>query len=69
MELDGSWFAKVLPYLPSAVTTGLVVVVLFVARLLLEKEKIDAQDIRSVLGPVAPSVKAIENVSTTRNVA
>ena len=39
------------------------------ARLLLEKEKIDAQDIRSVLGPVAPSVKATENVSTTRNVA
>jgi len=39
------------------------------ARLLLEKEKIDAQDIRSVLGPVASSVKATENVSNTRNVA
>jgi cell division protease FtsH len=39
------------------------------ARLLLEKEKIDAQDIRSVLGPVATSVKGNENASTSRNVA
>ena len=39
------------------------------ARLLLEKEKIDAQDIQSVLGPVAPSLKETENASTTRNVA
>ena len=39
------------------------------ARLLLEKEKIDAQDIRSVLGPVASSVKGTENASTSRNVA
>ena len=39
------------------------------ARLLLEKEKIDAQDIQRVLGPAAPLVKTPQNASTTRNVA
>jgi cell division protease FtsH len=39
------------------------------ARLLLDKEKIDAQDIQSVLGPAASSGKATENESGARNVA
>jgi small-conductance mechanosensitive channel len=39
MESEASWFASILPYLPSAATTGVVVVVLFVARLLLEKRR------------------------------
>ncbi len=38
------------------------------ARLLLDKEKIDAQDIQSVLGPAASSGKAAENESDARNV-
>ena len=39
------------------------------ARLLLEKEKIDAEDIQKVLGPAAASGKASQNESAARNVA
>jgi cell division protease FtsH len=39
------------------------------ARLLLEKEKIDAQDIQQVLGPAAPSNQTSGNVPVARSVA
>jgi len=39
MESAGGWFDEVLPYVPSAVTIGACVVVLFVVRFLLERRR------------------------------
>jgi len=39
MELEGGWLARGLPYMASAVTTAVVVVILFVARMVLEKRR------------------------------
>ena len=37
MEFEGSWIGGILPFVPSAATTAVIVAVLFVTRFLLEK--------------------------------
>jgi len=39
MELEGGWIREILPFVPSAVTIGVIVAVLFVARFVLEKQR------------------------------